>query len=174
MDEENPIEDQLLLDKIIQGMRDPKMREMLYRIKKLTLEKTIDLCISAEHSKKQVTKFESVPTDPSINSVKFKNKNQGQNRSHSSNNKSKGNTGNKMPDIFQCRRCQTQHGPRQCPAYGKKCSKCGLLNHFAVSCRVKNVKSVESKAGPSDNASENDSALSTIFQHRYFVFHSDF
>lgn len=43
---------------------------------------------------------------------------------------------------FGCRRCATRHGPRECPAYGKKYKKCGKLNHFAVSCKVKKVKKI--------------------------------
>nr|CAH7714152.1 unnamed protein product [Callosobruchus chinensis] len=30
-----------------------------------------------------------------------------------------------------------------CPAFGKKCNKCGIDNHFAVACRVKNIRNVE-------------------------------
>ncbi len=36
-----------------------------------------------------------------------------------------------------CGRCGSQHGPRECPAYGKSCRKCGGQNHFAKMCRSK-------------------------------------
>ncbi|KAJ8884101.1 hypothetical protein PR048_015958 [Dryococelus australis] len=35
------------------------------------------------------------------------------------------------------------HGPKACPAYGKKCVKCDVLNHFARSRRVRKVQVVE-------------------------------
>lgn len=35
---------------------------------------------------------------------------------------------------FQCKRCGTQHKPRECPAFGKQCSICQGKNHFAKQC----------------------------------------
>ena len=37
-----------------------------------------------------------------------------------------------MKQIFSC--CGSCHPPRQCPAYGKKCAKCGKINHFREAC----------------------------------------
>ncbi|KAG8173419.1 hypothetical protein JTE90_002013 [Oedothorax gibbosus] len=34
-----------------------------------------------------------------------------------------------------CSRCGRQHQPRQCPAYGKTCNNCSMINHFASVCR---------------------------------------
>ena len=36
-----------------------------------------------------------------------------------------------------CRKCSTSHPLRECPAWGKKCHKCGNKNHFCTSCRSK-------------------------------------
>lgn len=44
---------------------------------------------------------------------------------------------------FQCRRCNRKHGPRECPAYEKRCNRCGKLNHFETACRVKEVQEIE-------------------------------
>jgi len=60
--------------------------------------------------------------------------------------------------MFLCGRCQTKHGPRQCPAFGQVCKRCGLKNHFAVGCRVKNIKSVQQEP-VSTSGSESDSNL---------------
>ncbi|KAK9663736.1 hypothetical protein QE152_g41392, partial [Popillia japonica] len=57
---------------------------------------------------------------------------------------------------FNCYRCKTRHGLRECPAYGKKCTKCGILNHFARACRIKNVEEVQEDNTDTDNESEND------------------
>ena len=35
-------------------------------------------------------------------------------------------------EVRECRQCGRAHKPRQCPEYGQKCLKCGLLNHFAM------------------------------------------
>ncbi|KAJ3655671.1 hypothetical protein Zmor_014792 [Zophobas morio] len=44
---------------------------------------------------------------------------------------------------FLCTRCKTQHCVRNCPAFGKKCHRCGKMNHFKICCRVKEVREVK-------------------------------
>lgn len=41
---------------------------------------------------------------------------------------------------FICKRCNFSHAKGVCRAYGKKCSKCGGLNHFAVCCKTVKFK----------------------------------
>ncbi|KAJ8870310.1 hypothetical protein PR048_029331 [Dryococelus australis] len=53
------------------------------------------------------------------------------------------NTAHNSNSEYVCSQCQTQHKPRPCPAYGKKCAKCGILNHFAVCCKVRRVREVK-------------------------------
>ena len=36
-----------------------------------------------------------------------------------------------------CRYCSGNHVPRQCPAYGKTCTRCGKMGHFRKVCRSK-------------------------------------
>ena len=36
-----------------------------------------------------------------------------------------------------CGKCGMSHPPRQYPAWGKKCHKCGNKNHFSTQCRSK-------------------------------------
>ena len=36
-----------------------------------------------------------------------------------------------------CGKCGMSHPPRKCPAWGKKCHKCGNKNHFSTCCRSK-------------------------------------
>ena len=36
-----------------------------------------------------------------------------------------------------CSKCEMSHPPRECPAWGKKCHKCGNKNHFSTQCRSK-------------------------------------
>ena len=36
-----------------------------------------------------------------------------------------------------CSKCGMSHPPRECPAWGKKCHKCGNKNHFSTLCRSK-------------------------------------
>jgi hypothetical protein len=41
-----------------------------------------------------------------------------------------------------CSRCGTSHPPRTCPAYGRKCNKCGKTGHFEKCCRGAAVNAV--------------------------------
>ncbi|CAB3259543.1 unnamed protein product [Arctia plantaginis] len=130
------LENQMLRDKIAHGVYDKAIQENLLRIENLTLEKAIHYCRTSEQSKKQVQEM-NTSTAVEVDVLK----------------KTINNT-------FSCMRCQKQHGPRQCPAFGKRCSKCGILNHFAVSCRkipqhVKKVKEVKFDEKP-DNTSSSE------------------
>lgn len=43
----------------------------------------------------------------------------------------------KTKEVAKCIYCGRNHMRGQCPAFGKKCKKCGKSNHFAVVCRSK-------------------------------------
>ena len=44
-----------------------------------------------------------------------------------------------------CSKCNTSYPPRECPAWGKKCHKCGNKNHFSTYCRSKQKGPWDSK-----------------------------
>ncbi|CAN7945395.1 unnamed protein product [Ixodes hexagonus] len=48
-----------------------------------------------------------------------------------------------------CSRCGTVHPPRNCPAYGSSCFKCGRFGHFASVCR-------QNISGPANRVSSLD------------------
>ncbi|XP_050504417.1 uncharacterized protein K02A2.6-like [Diabrotica virgifera virgifera] len=136
IDPEQTAEDKALRDKILMNIRDPVTREALLRVDKLTLQKAIEFCRTSEQSKNQNLKFHTERKDVDIGEVR---KDRYQGHRNYNNSRSKANTNEK----FKCKRCQSTHGARECPAYGKKCKKCGLLNHFAKSCRVKNIDVID-------------------------------
>lgn len=134
------IEDQILRDRIVQGINDKSLQESLLRIENLTLDKAANVCRAAEISRSQVKEM-----NPSIeiDEAKFK-------RNKKSNFEDK--KAMVVDRKFDCRRCQKRHGPKECPAYGKKCTRCGILNHFAISCRVRNVR--QARLNESSESSE--------------------
>ncbi|KAG5888938.1 hypothetical protein JTB14_012197 [Gonioctena quinquepunctata] len=151
-----------LRDRIVTGIKDPTTREALLRIDDLTLEKAIRFCRTSEQSKSQSLQFQESGTE--VNIVKKKNKYQKYNKSSKS---SKFNgTKNESGRNFKCKRCQTIHGPRECPAFGKKCSKCGIENHFAVSCRVKSVRNIE-QSDASSSADSDDLFVNRVRKEKY-------
>ena len=53
----------------------------------------------------------------------------------------------------RCKYCGGKHrmGKRNCPEFGKRCSACGITNHFASQCMAKsNVNMVERESGSDD------------------------
>lgn len=144
-----PIENQLLRDKIVHGVRDKNVQEALLRQDNLSLEKAIKFCQTSEQSKQQVEKLNSCLQEISVVHSKESKK------------KNKDNVSVSFKQSkFLCTRCQTEHGKRECPAFGKFCQRCGKKNHFAISCRVKNVKFVEEKStSESDVGSDVDSNI---------------
>ncbi|KAF2889608.1 hypothetical protein ILUMI_16565 [Ignelater luminosus] len=148
-------EDKALRDKILMGIRDPSTREALLRIDQLTLEKAITFCRTSELSKQQSQQFQS-----DLHEVNFIKNKLGKNMISNNRDQKFVSSNNKMnKNKFKCRRCGTLHGPRQCPAYGQICRKCGIKNHFAISCRVKNVKTIECN---SNSSSISNSFVNTI------------
>ena len=55
----------------------------------------------------------------------------------------KGNSNGYKPKGSQgkpCGKCGQLHPPRECPAWGKKCCKCGNKNHFTMCCRMRDME----------------------------------
>lgn len=135
--------DRMLRDKIVIGVRDQRVQQKLLEVKDLTLDKAVDICRSTELSRE----FVKTLNNPEVNAVQssrpvfheqqhnkakyFNNNNS--TWSQSANVKHNSNT-NYNKFFYKCRKCNTEHGPRQCPAFGKICSKCNRLNHFSVGC----------------------------------------
>ena len=44
-------------------------------------------------------------------------------------------SGQSTHDSKMCSKCNTTHQFKDCPAFGKKCHKCGFKNHFSSCCR---------------------------------------
>uniref|UniRef100_A0A1Y1JW88 Tick transposon n=1 Tax=Photinus pyralis TaxID=7054 RepID=A0A1Y1JW88_PHOPY len=92
------LNDDLLKDKIIFGIRAEQVREKLLTQEKLDLDKAISICKSSEQTTKQL--LELGQNESKIDSVKMSHKE------------------------FFCRRCNSKHGKSKCSAFNHKCQKC--------------------------------------------------
>ena len=104
------------------GISDSKVREKLLREPELNLPKTLDICRAAEMSQAQI-KAVSDLNSANVHLVKEKE--------------------GKKPTSAPARQqrypfcfCGWKYdGKREaCPAWGKKCNRCGKENHFAKKC----------------------------------------
>ena len=143
------IENELIRDRLVVGCADCKVRERMFRDRELTLTSAWDMCRSAEITKAQLAKMRLPEATGEVNFAKGSNKSQHKhgNRITSAKKKDYSEKGSlsyqssgkgKEKKIRGCAYCGGDHIKGKCPAYGKKCRKCGRNNHFASSCRSVN------------------------------------
>ncbi|XP_034015876.1 uncharacterized protein LOC117501153 [Thalassophryne amazonica] len=113
------LRDSLIRDRIVCGSNNATMRERLLRQDKQTLESCIQLCRAVELSQENV-KTISGPKVEEVHAVKEPARNR------------------QLGNIVDCKFCGKSHerNKQKCPAYGKKCKKCGKDNHFAAMCKA--------------------------------------
>lgn len=129
------LQESLIRDRIVCGITSDAMREKLLREGDVTLKETIQLSLGAETTKAQIKKMQDedhgaqAQGGKHVDAVKQK-----QTRKKDNKSKTKPNDKDKA-STFNCKRCGTEHGSRQCPAFGKQCKNCDKINHFAKMCR---------------------------------------
>lgn len=134
------LRDSMIRDQIVYGIYDKRTRERLLRDAQLTLEEAERQCHASELAQQHAKTFSETGVTAGHDSAKVavvKNKM----KRNTPQNKDKNDA------TYSCKRCGNRHEPRQCPAYGKKCSKCNGKNHFAKQClskgKPKSVRLVE-------------------------------
>jgi len=118
------LKDRLICMQLIFGHRDKLVRDKLLLDPKMTLDKAIDICLDAEASKIRQSHMDSSRTINTVAPASFQ-----------SMPKQRYDPARARQSLLECKFCGRQHEPRQCPAYGKICKKCGKKNHFANVCR---------------------------------------
>ncbi|XP_017892179.1 uncharacterized protein K02A2.6-like [Ceratina calcarata] len=165
-------EKDMIRDRIVLGINDSKVQEKLLSIRDLKLEKAIQICKAAEVLKEQMKEMTEVKKVEKVEKKGVKNPQKIYNQKKLQLENGKAHEKNK----FQCRRCQKWHGPRECPAFGKECQKCGKLNHFKVACKVRQVQRIEAEANDEEEYLVIDSVGQTrkeIFEVRSNAWYED-
>ena len=155
----------MVRDKVVFSTKEKPLKERLLHEENLTLKRAIDLCIAFETTQNEVRSMaaagasSSVSTDKTVHQFhkqKFKQsklpvpkkQNTPSYTTQTENNYKQNN--NQKP----CGRCGYKHGPRQCKAYNKRCTRCNGRNHFASMCRSKSVHTVSTDQNNSDSDDE--------------------
>ncbi|GFS43632.1 transposon Ty3-G Gag-Pol polyprotein [Nephila pilipes] len=123
-------ENGLIRDCIVLGIyKDSGLQERLLRENNLSLEKAIEIVRAAEASREQIRnmKYETA-------TINFVKKKEIPNRP-------------KKSSQYECKKCGRKHKPRECPAFGKICTKCNKKNHFVVKC-FQNTKNIHEMNNP--------------------------
>ncbi len=124
------LEESLIKDRLICGIRDDNVRKRLLRDPNLTLTRAVDICRASAVTEQQAQQLMPNMTSSaaSVNAI-------GQ------------------APVYNCNKCGNKHRPRQCPAYGKRCHKCRKLNHYASKCPETVITAEASRANSSNSAS---------------------
>ena len=118
--------DERIRNRLVIGIKSHEVRKRLLREKALTLNTALDIITAAETAIDQLKKIDG-EIETSVHAVKYKGK--------------KPDFTRRVETVKQCKYCGTNYNLRQCPAYGKKCSKCNMKNHFAKMCRSRDQES---------------------------------
>ena len=124
------LQDDLLRDRIVIGIRDNNIRKKLLNMPKLTLKECIDICRTHESTSKQIKTM----THQEVSAVSSRSHNP--TKQHNAAKQKKPVQVDKCKEI-QCIFCAKKHikDRKQCPAWGKKCTTCHKSNHFAIACK---------------------------------------
>ena len=120
----------IIRDRIVLGIRDPATQQELLKVRRLTLENTIDICRAASNA----TVHHKVLHGEAVNKVEYKRRNKPR-KPESSRTTHNDTRRSGQPDKT-CKFCGRVHPmvKSKCKAYGKTCDNCGEKNHFAVKC----------------------------------------
>jgi len=129
----NHMADNILRDRIVFGVNDPRVKERLLRETDLTLDRALDICRAAESTKLHMQAMSQSDTKE----VHVMHKSQKPLKSHK--------TQDVRPKIKppqrsepaqkECEFCGLEHAKGKCPAYGRRCKKCSKWHHFACKCK---------------------------------------
>lgn len=132
------LEESMVRDRIVVGIRDDATRRKLLQTRKLTLQMTVDICKASEVAFMQLRAMTSTTDD--VNTVdkhsEAGHRSKSRTRQSARQDNRQGNARRK------CKYCGREHEMKKdaCPAYGKTCNKCSGKNHFASVCKSRSEK----------------------------------
>ncbi|KAK3922700.1 Glutamate receptor ionotropic, NMDA 3A [Frankliniella fusca] len=158
------IEDSLIQNRLILGTYDKNLRDTLLRKSNLPLQEVVDIHRLAETGTRFPRASGSVEEAVSVDAVHVQPFNRKGGKAGKGNYNGKGKNRKSKPEsnkcpkpstssgrrkafTYNCRKCLEVHEAGNCPAWGKKCHRCGVLNHYAATHKEKSVR-VEEKKEP--------------------------
>ena len=127
------LEDSLIRDRLVVGIRDDPTRRRVLQVKNLSLSDAIDACEATEATNRRLRTMNG--TAPAEIDATTTSRRRGRRSSKSRDRASQRDTVN---SARRCLYCDRQHGgsKESCPAFGQQCRKCsGKKNHFQKVCR---------------------------------------
>ena len=125
------LEDSLIRDRLVVGIRFDPTRPRLLRVKNLSLSDAINACKATEATNRRLRTMNgtALAEIDALTTATPTSRRRGRRSSKSRDRASKRDTVN---SARHCLYCDRQHGgPKEsCPAFGQQCRKCSKKNHF--------------------------------------------
>ncbi|XP_041351092.1 uncharacterized protein LOC121370058 [Gigantopelta aegis] len=134
------LHDSLIRDRIVLGIQDNTTRKRLLQERKLTLKTCSDICKSDEAASTQMGAIATPSLSEEIHKLQSRRTKPAQNKSRSAETRFSSSENKKL-----CKFCGKRHvfQKKLCAAWGKSCSKCKQMNHFAVKCPQTKVHHID-------------------------------
>lgn len=126
------LEDSLIRDRIVIGIRDEPTRRRLLQVKKLSLGDAVDACKASEATSRRLKTMSGAGQIEALRHTPSPSRGR-----RSSFKPTDRTTGREQSSGQRCSYCGRQHGgPKEsCAAYGHRCRKCSKLHHFESVCK---------------------------------------
>jgi hypothetical protein len=162
------LEDSIIRDRIVIGIRDDPTRRKLLQTRKLDLNQAIDIGKASEVATKQL---KDMSTPDEIKRVDTTQQRASRQRGQSRHRPDQRNRQDGSRDYSKNRRCQycdRVHEPskKACKAYGETCKLCSKKNHFAVVCKASKSNN---RVQQLDSADEHLLALTNFDRKRLYA-----
>ena len=142
------LEDSILKDRIVIGIKDDATRRKLLQTRKLDLAQAIDICRASETATKHLKEMASTAEVHKVDMRRRRSSSSPRRQEYDSDARprsrddrsarrdSRGFTKETQRYLKKCKYCGKEHEFRKelCSAYGKVCKKCGYKNHHASVC----------------------------------------
>lgn len=161
--EDKTLEDSLIKDRLVLGLNNKRLKDTLKGRPQLTLQEVIDTIKAVEENVEQNAQEQDMEVDTLHLKKSGRNPQQkGMNnhkgfkqhkschtapykadkRTNWSRGRGRGGRGGshkgqtrRLEQEYQCKKCDTRHGPRNCPAHGKQCHACQGWGHYSRVCK---------------------------------------
>src|ERR1043165_4868835 len=130
------LDESILRDRIVIGIRDDATRRKLLQMRKSTLHSAIDVCKANEVATKQLRDM-AAPDE--VNAMRHAPKRSPSPTRNARRYPAAADRRRGLGSHDRCQFCGRVHKPTRdaCPAYGQTCRGCGIRHHFEVVCKAK-------------------------------------
>ena len=155
--------DSLVKDQLVLGIKDDSARTRLLQENKLDLKRCIEICRSTEAASTQLGAITG-----KTNTVSKVDKQSQRGRQYESKGKPSKFHNNRRESEKMCKFCMNTHILKKelCPAWGRRCSVCGIRNHWRGSVACEKKGRVHTVQVDSD---EQDSDIESVYTVKQFI-----